>query len=64
VKEFVLWATPKGAESWEEVLITSTKDKEHLKKARAWAKANGFTNLRVSEFKEGEMPDFKGTINK
>lgn len=64
MKESVLWATPKGAESWEEVLITSTKDEKRLNDAKAWAEANGFTNLRVSEFREGELPDFTSTVNK
>jgi hypothetical protein len=62
--EFVLWATRIGAESWQEDLITSTTDKDHLSKAKAWALANGFTNLRVSKFTEGDKPDFAGTINK
>lgn len=60
-KEFTLWATRKGNEDWQEELIASTNDADHLTRARAWAEANGFDRLRVSEFK-GDQPDFAGTV--
>lgn len=62
-KEWVLWATKKGAEDWQEDLITSTVDRARLESAIAWAKANGFDRLRVSTF-AGEKPDFIGAIRK
>jgi len=61
--EYVLWATRKGDEDWQEELITATPDMQKLEKAKAWAKANGFDRLRVGNFREGEVPDFAGTIN-
>lgn len=62
--EMVLWAKRKGAEDWQTELITSTTSADHLAKAKEWAIANGFVNLRVSEFRPGDKPDFIGAINK
>jgi hypothetical protein len=64
MSKIVLWGTPKGAKSWEEEVITETADKDHLKKAREWATANGFINLREMNFNDGDKPDFIGTISK
>lgn len=62
--EYVVWGTPKGAETWAEKIITSTADAQHRDKAIAWAQANGFTNVRVSVWHSGDRPDFAATINK
>ncbi len=61
--ETILWATKKGAEDWQEELISCSADAAHIQKARAWALANGFDRLRTSTF-NGERPDFIGAINK
>lgn len=55
-----LWATKKGAPDHEEQLITEMA--ERIADASAWAKANGFDRLRVSEF-DGSAPDFTKTLN-
>jgi hypothetical protein len=60
--EYILWGTPKDAQSWEEQVLTETKDKNHLQKAKAWAESNGFKNLRVLETFAGDKPDFIKTI--
>jgi len=62
MKEITLWATIIGAPDWQEELITSTTDPEHLRKAKQWALDNGFDRLREKEF-TGEMPDFTKTLN-
>jgi len=59
--EYVLWGRKKGDEEWEEQLITSTQDKDHLANAKRWAKANGFSVLRLSKF-AGEKPDFTSAV--
>ena len=59
--ETILWAVKIGAADWEEEVITSTANKEHLEKAKAWALTNGFDRLRVSKW-NGEKPDFVGAI--
>lgn len=60
--EMVLWATRKGDAPWQEQLITSTTDPEHFRKAKQWAEANGFVNLRTSDFVPGEMPNFEKAV--
>ena len=62
--EQVLWARKTGAEEWQEEMITSTSDPAHLAKAKEWAKQNGFVSFRVSEFRQGDRPDFVGAIRK
>jgi len=57
--ETVLWAIKKGAPDWEEVLITTKK--ERIPAAKKWAEENGFDRFRVSEIDDGK-PDFRGTI--
>ena len=57
--ETVLWAIKKGAPDWEEVLITTKK--ERIPAAKKWAEENGFDRFRVSEIDDGK-PDFAGTI--
>ena len=57
--ETVLWAVKKGAPDWEEVLITTKK--ERIPAAKKWAEENGFDRFRVSEIDDG-MPDFIGAI--
>ncbi len=58
----VLWGTRKGAEEWQEELITDNP--EHLESARAWAIANGFDRLRVSVFNPHDKPDFTKVLAK
>lgn len=58
----ILWGTRKGNEDWQEELITEQSDK--IEAASAWARANGFDRLRVSEFTEGEKPDFTKVLSK
>lgn len=59
--EFVLWGRKPDEEDWKEELITSTSDKEHLKKAEEWAKEQGFIT-RISKLNLSEKPDFVRTI--
>ena len=61
---YVLYALPKDEKrAYMETIITETKDKNHLEKARAWAIKEGFHALRVYEHTEGTMPDFIKAIN-
>lgn len=60
-KETILWAVLVGAEDWQEQVVTSTADAQHLAAARQWAVANGFDRLRESTY-NGERPDFAGTV--
>jgi hypothetical protein len=46
-----------------ETIITETKDKAHLEKAKAWAINEGFKALRVYEHVEGSKPDFIKALN-
>ena len=62
--ETVLWARKIGAADWQEDLITSTANPEHLAAARKWALANGFEKLRESKLNLEERPDFVSCINK
>lgn len=55
---YVLWGTKKGDPSYAEQILTETKDKEHLARAKKWAVDNDFTGLRVLVHKEGDKPDF------
>ncbi len=57
----VLWGTRKGDQNWQEELIT--EDETRIEAAKKWAEANGFDRLRVSEFNEGEAPDFTKILN-
>jgi hypothetical protein len=59
--ETVLWGTRKGDQAWDEQIITITHDPEHLKRARTWAEANGFVNLRTREV-DDETPNFAATV--
>ena len=59
--EYILWAVKIEDEDWQEQLITSTTDKQHLEKAKTWALANGFNRLRVGTY-NGEAPDFTKTL--
>jgi hypothetical protein len=61
--EYVLWGTAKGSPSWAEEIITTapSKDDPKLAKARAWAEAQGFTNIRLS-CDDGTPPDFAATV--
>lgn len=60
---FVLYGTKKN--DFIEVLITETKDKNHLKKAEIWAERNEFKNIRTVTYNDNifEMPNFERTIN-
>jgi hypothetical protein len=57
----VLWATKKGAEDWQEQLITEQEDK--IEQAARWAKENGFDRLRIANINLSEKPNFAGTVN-
>ena len=57
----ILWGTRAGAESWQEELITEVESQ--IKDATIWARANGFDRLRISEFTEGEKPNFARCLN-
>lgn len=46
-----------------ESIITETKDKAHLQKAKDWAIKNGFHSLRVYNHVENSKPDFISSIN-
>ena len=53
----ILWAVKRGAEDWQEEIIT-TDEVMHFA-AREWAEKNGFDRFRVSEVPdEPEAPDF------
>jgi hypothetical protein len=56
----VLWATKKGAEDWQEQLITEQEDR--IEQAAAWARANGFYRLRISNINLNDRPDFAATV--
>lgn len=56
----ILWGTRKGAEDWQEELITDCE--ERIPAASAWAKANGFDRLRIST-DDGSPPDFTQVLN-
>ena len=56
----ILWGTKAGAESWQEDIITTNENM--IPEAMAWAKKEGFTNLRITEDVDGP-PDFAGTVN-
>jgi hypothetical protein len=61
---YVLYGLHKDEQrSYMESIITETKDKEHLAKAKAWAIKEGFHALRVYEHVEGSKPDFIKAIN-
>lgn len=68
MKEYVLWATKKDAEDWEEDLITTapmTVDgKAKLEKAKTWAIEQGFDRLRVSTNDSNIAPDFTKVLSK
>lgn len=55
-----LYATKIGAPDYEEAFITEGHD-DKIKKACAWARANGFDRLRVITL-DGSIPDFKSTL--
>lgn len=57
----ILWATKNFAPDYAEELITEVE--ERIPDAIKWAKENGYGRFRISEFKEGEMPDFSKTIS-
>lgn len=59
--EYVVYGTKPEKEDWAEDIITVTTDPVHRDKAIAWAKANGFRNVRVMNY-AGEKPDFVSTI--
>lgn len=67
-KEYVLWATKKGAESWEEELITTApmtaEGKAKIEKATDWAKGQGFDRIRVSTNDSSVAPDFSKVVSK
>lgn len=58
--QYVLFGTRKGAEDWQEELIT--ENEESIKPAMAWAAANGFDRLRVAKIDLATPPDFRKTL--
>lgn len=62
MKTKILWGTRKGAEDWQEELITEQEDK--IPAAKVWALANGFDRFRISEFDDQDKPNFISTLNK
>lgn len=62
MKEIMLYARRDGEPDWMEQLITSTSDPEHLKKAKQWARKQGFVSFRESVF-DWSAPDFTKTTN-
>jgi len=58
--ESVVWATRSGDPEWKEQLITDNQ--EHIQAATAWAKTNGFYNVRVSRIDLTRKPDFAACI--
>jgi len=60
-----------GDEDWKIEIITTAdtkvdKDLDKLKKAKAWATANGFDRFRVTKFNMDDpkdKPDFTKTVN-
>ena len=58
----ILFAVRKGAEDWQEELITEVE--ERIPSASKWAKANGFDRLRVAEIDENAKPDFAATVKR
>jgi len=61
--EYILYAVKKGAEDRQEEIITCTKDKARLAKARKWAEEQGFDRFRTTTY-SGEAPDFTRVLNK
>lgn len=57
----MLWAVRKGAEDWQEEIITT--DASKIDAARKWAEANGFDRFRVAEYDDSPL-DFAKTVNK
>ena len=57
----ILFATRKGAEDWQEELIT--ENESDIPEASIWAHENGFDRLRVAEIDLTQKPDFAGTVN-
>jgi hypothetical protein len=58
----ILFAVRKGAEDWQEELITEVESR--IPAASEWAKANGFERLRVAEIDENTKPDFAATVKR
>lgn len=56
----VLFAVRKGAEDWQEELITEVAAR--IPAASRWAKANGFDRLRVASIDDRCRPDFSKVI--
>jgi hypothetical protein len=56
----VLWGTKIGEEDWQEQMIT--ENSEAIEKAKAWAMANNFDRLRVSEVDLEQRPDWSKTV--
>ena len=63
MKEYIIFGTKNNAPHWDESIITTTTNNEHKRNAMEWARANGFINVRVLEFENGDKPDFIGTLN-
>lgn len=56
----MLWAVKKGDEDWQEQIITT--DEARIPAAKEWAKQNGFDRFRVSEYQDGDVPDFTKAV--
>lgn len=59
---YCMWATKKGAERWEEEVIT--EDPTKAEEARKWAEANGYDRIREYRDTLSTAPDFTKVVRK
>ncbi len=57
-----LFAVRKGAEDWQEEIITTNP--AAIAKARAWAGANGFDRFRLATVSLATAPNFAAAVRK
>lgn len=61
---YILYGLPKDEmRDYMEVILTETKNLNHVEKAKAWAISQGFKNIRLATHVEGEKPNFLKAIN-
>jgi len=58
--ELVLYGTRKGAEEWQEEIISTNP--AAFDKAKAWAIEQGFDRLRIGAIDLSTPPDFAKTV--
>ncbi len=61
MKQQMLWAVKVGDEDWQEQIITT--EASRIEAAKEWATKNGFNRFRVSDYSDGEKPNFAKTVN-